>query len=229
MNDFNLIEQSITRTFRRTIWSRFIKALKEFSLINKNDKVLLIISSFKENILLSNLFITLLKHSDFDFKIDYILLKDDNYEKNKAYLDFLSINYIEKDEIDYSLYNVVVDNFTYDDVINNILKNMLFDGKYSSLLPKIKKDHYNIINPLYFIRDDDILKFIKHNEISYIEKNRSKEEIYIKNLIKDLLKYNEFSEMNIIKSSYNVNIDKVLAYIKENKIDFLSIYEKNNL
>ena len=35
--------------------------------------------------------------------------------------------------------------------------------------------------------------------------------------------------MNIFKSSYNVNIDKVLAYIKENKIDFLSIYEKNNL
>ena len=44
----DLIEQSITRTYRASIWSRFIKALKEFNLLKENDSLILVLSMQKD-------------------------------------------------------------------------------------------------------------------------------------------------------------------------------------
>ena len=42
MERYKEIERSIIKKYRKEIWSKFIKAVKEYELIKENDKVILI-------------------------------------------------------------------------------------------------------------------------------------------------------------------------------------------
>ena len=40
MEEYKEIERSIIKKYRKEIWSKFIKAVKEYELIKENDKVM---------------------------------------------------------------------------------------------------------------------------------------------------------------------------------------------
>ncbi len=87
------IERSIIKKYRKEIWSPFIKAVKEFSLINEGDKVAVAISGGKDSLLLAKLIEELHKHSKVKFDVEYICMDPgydkenrDQLEKNLAYL-----------------------------------------------------------------------------------------------------------------------------------------------
>lgn len=87
------IERSIIKKYRKEIWSPFIKAVKEFSLINEGDKVAVAISGGKDSLLLAKLIEELHKHSKVEFDVEYICMDPgydkenrDQLEKNLAYL-----------------------------------------------------------------------------------------------------------------------------------------------
>ena len=82
-------EQSITRRYRARIWSRFIKAIKEYNLINPNDKICVCISGGKDSMLLAKLFMQLKKHSDFNFEVEYVVMNPGYNQKN---LDLIKHN-----------------------------------------------------------------------------------------------------------------------------------------
>lgn len=73
-------ERSLTTDYRARIWSRFVKALKEFRLILPNDHVCVCISGGKDSMLMAKLFLLLRKHSDFDFKVSFLVM-DPGYKK----------------------------------------------------------------------------------------------------------------------------------------------------
>ncbi|MDG2764689.1 hypothetical protein P7M25_25480, partial [Vibrio parahaemolyticus] len=50
------IERSIIKTYRKPIWSKFIKAIKEYELIEDNDKIAVAISGGKDSLLMAKLF-----------------------------------------------------------------------------------------------------------------------------------------------------------------------------
>ncbi len=227
----DLIEQSVTRTYRASIWSRFIKALKEFNLLKENDSLILVLSVQKESILLSKLFQVLKKHSDFDFNIDFFCLKSD-YDFLKENIDRLNVNINVLDDLsEINLINKKFINYiTYDDVISFTLYNIIYNGEFKTHLPVFYKDDNIIINPLYFIKDKDIDLFFKFNKLESKDKIISEDIINTKKLIKDLLKQNEFIEKNIFKSIMNVNTDKILGYKIGNISEkFIQYYEKNKL
>lgn len=82
-------EQSITRRYRARLWSRFVKAIKEYDLIKPKDKICVCISGGKDSMLLAKLFMQLTKHSDFDFEVVYIVMNPGYNQKN---LDLIKHN-----------------------------------------------------------------------------------------------------------------------------------------
>lgn len=88
------IERSIIKTYRKHIWSKFIKAIKEYELINDGDKIAVAISGGKDSLLLAKLFQELSTHGHRNFELEFIAM-DPGYhteirqllEENCAYLD----------------------------------------------------------------------------------------------------------------------------------------------
>ncbi len=75
-----LVERSIITKFRKTIWAPFIHAIKEYELINKNDKIAVCISGGKDSFILAKLIQNLHSFSDVPFEVEYIVM-DPGYTK----------------------------------------------------------------------------------------------------------------------------------------------------
>ncbi|MEI3536591.1 MAG: tRNA 2-thiocytidine biosynthesis TtcA family protein [Bacilli bacterium] len=75
-------EQSITKKYRAKLWSRFVAAIKEYQLIQPNDHICVCISGGKDSMLMARLFMQLQKHSDFDFKVEYLVMNPGYNEIN---------------------------------------------------------------------------------------------------------------------------------------------------
>ncbi len=74
MNDLTLIEKSIIKKFRKEIWNRFIEAVNNYELIEKNDKIAVCISGGKDSFLMAKLLEELQKHGHTEFSLEYIVM-----------------------------------------------------------------------------------------------------------------------------------------------------------
>lgn len=90
------IEKSLIKKYRKEIWSPFIKAIKEFSLINEGDKVAVAISGGKDSLILSKLIEELHKHSKVKFDVAYISM-DPGYDNENRELLEENIKYLNID------------------------------------------------------------------------------------------------------------------------------------
>jgi len=68
------IERSIIKKYRKPIWSKFIKAIKDYNLINEGDRVAVAISGGKDSLLMAKLFQELEKHGPVKFEVEYIAM-----------------------------------------------------------------------------------------------------------------------------------------------------------
>jgi len=90
----NEIERSIIKTYRKHIWTKFIKAVKEYELIQDGDKIAVAISGGKDSLLMAKLFQELHKYGTQNFEVEFIAM-DPGYhpdirellEDNCRYLD----------------------------------------------------------------------------------------------------------------------------------------------
>ncbi len=83
MEKYKEIERSIIKTYRKEIWSKFIKAVKDYQLINENDKIMVCISGGKDSFLLAKCIEELQKHGKINFEAKYVVMnpgyKEENY------------------------------------------------------------------------------------------------------------------------------------------------------
>ena len=82
MDRCQLIERSIITTYRSKLWSKFVKALKEYQLLSPGDCVCVCISGGKDSIVMAKLFQELKKHSDFEFDVKFLVMNPGYNEKN---------------------------------------------------------------------------------------------------------------------------------------------------
>ena len=128
----------------------------------------------------------------------------------------------------------------FDDVIETVLLSMLYASEYKTMMPKLHSENFEgmeLIRPMYFIREHDILRWVKSNNLTFINcacrfTERDKYEHIskrkeIKDLINELKKVNPAVDYNIFKSTFNINLNTVLGYHKDDKyISFLDDYDK---
>lgn len=75
-----MIERSINKKYRKEIWNPFIKAIKDYQLIEKNDKIAVCISGGKDSMLLGLLMKMLQKYSEVHFETEFLVM-DPGYDK----------------------------------------------------------------------------------------------------------------------------------------------------
>lgn len=83
MERFKEIERSIIKTYRKEIWSKFIKAVKTYNLINENDKIMVCISGGKDSFLLAKCIEELQKHGKINFTAKYVVMNPGYNEINE--------------------------------------------------------------------------------------------------------------------------------------------------
>ena len=68
------IERSLIKTYRKHIWSKFIKAIKEYELIEDGDKIAVAISGGKDSLLMAKLFQELYRYGNQNFELEFIAM-----------------------------------------------------------------------------------------------------------------------------------------------------------
>ena len=68
------IERSIVKTYRKHIWVKFIKAIKEYELIEDGDKIAVAISGGKDSLLMAKLFQELHRYGRQNFELEFIAM-----------------------------------------------------------------------------------------------------------------------------------------------------------
>ena len=67
------IEESITKIYRRNIWSKFVKAVKNYKLVEDGDKIAVAVSGGKDSLLMAKLFQQLKRTRQINFELEFIL------------------------------------------------------------------------------------------------------------------------------------------------------------
>lgn len=273
MQRYQEIERSIITTYRSKIWARFIQGIKEFELLKENDHVCVCISGGKDSFLLAKCFQELQRHSDFQFKVSYMVM-DPGYEqqhKDKIIknLEILNIpaTIVQSDIFEITdkmtdnpcflcarmrrgvLYknakalgcNKIALGHHFNDVIETTLMSLFYAGKVQTMMPKLHSDNYEgmeLIRPLYYVHEEDIIKFVGHNNLEFIncacrvtkrDGHVDSKRLEIKNLIEELKKKYSLIDQNIFMGTQNVNLDTIVAYSKgKTKHSFLDEYEKKD-
>ena len=68
------IERSILKKYRKYTWSKFIKAIKDYKLVEEGDKIAVAISGGKDSLLMAKLFQELKKHGQVNFDVEFIAM-----------------------------------------------------------------------------------------------------------------------------------------------------------
>lgn len=68
------IERSIIKKFRKPIWRRFTKAIREYELVQDGDKIAVCISGGKDSMLMAKLFQELKRHNKFEFELVFMVM-----------------------------------------------------------------------------------------------------------------------------------------------------------
>ena len=254
------IERSIVKRYRKPIWSKFCKAIKEYNLIEEGDKIAVAISGGKDSLLMAKLFQELQRHGQTNFELEFIAMDPgyhpdirqlliDNCEYLEIPIKLFDANIFEvADEIasDYPCYmcarmrrgalynkaeelgcNKLALGHHLDDVIETTMPNLLCAGNFKTMLPKLNSTNFDgiqIIRPLYYIREESIIKFIQNSGIWPLNcacmvaaKKTGNKRYEIKDLIKSLGDNFQEVEKSIFRAAQNVYLDSVLGWEQDGK------------
>lgn len=262
-------ERSIQKKFRQELWRKFVRAIREYDLIQEGDRIAVCISGGKDSMLMAKLFQELYRHGTRNFEVEYLVM-DPGYNEinrqtviNNAKLLEIPVHIFKSDIYDIvagdagyekgsgspcylcarmrrgALYaeakklgcNKIALGHHYDDVIETSLMGMLYGAQIQTMVPKLHSAHFEgmeLIRPLYYIRERDIVRWRDYNHLHFIncacrltesctslsctgtQKGSKRGEI--KRLIHQLEEKDPVIAQNIFRSMENVDLPMVLGY-----------------
>ena len=87
LNVVQRIEQSITKKYRKKLWTPFIKAIKTYELIQEGDKIAVCISGGKDSMLMAKLTQMLSRISEVNFEVVYLVMDPGYNEINRQKIE----------------------------------------------------------------------------------------------------------------------------------------------
>lgn len=123
----------------------------------------------------------------------------------------------------------------FNDVIETIMLNVLCSANYMTMMPKLRADNFEnmeIIRPLYYVREKDIIRWMNNTELSPLDcactvaaKDLGSKRQEIKELIEELGESFADVDMSIFRSAQNVNLNGIIGWEKDReKHSFLEEY-----
>lgn len=108
---FKDIERSIIKKYRKEIWSKFIKGINEFKLLEENDNIMVCISGGKDSFLLAKCIQEILRHGKVKFEVHYVVM-DPGYTKSN----------LKKIKDNAKILNIPIEIFNSDifDIVSNV-------------------------------------------------------------------------------------------------------------
>jgi len=255
MNELE-IKKSIIKKFRKEIWSKFIKAIKDYDLIKENDNICVCISGGKDSFLLALCFEELKKHHKFNFNTKYLVMDPGYLDINlKQIVDNAKLLNLDIEVFKSDIFNVVdrvggdspcylcarmrrgylyakakelgcnkiALGHHFNDVIETVMLNILYNGVFGGMLPILDSKNFEgmqLIRPLYYVKEKDIIHFAKYNNLKFIDcackvtKKSLGKRKEVKLLIEELVKTNKNADINIMNSLKNVNKETILGYME---------------
>ena len=77
------IERSIIKKYSKKIWSKFIRAVQTYNLIEENDRIMVCISGGKDSFLLAKCIEELMRHGKFYFEAKYVVMDPGYSDKHR--------------------------------------------------------------------------------------------------------------------------------------------------
>ena len=264
MEKYKEVENSIMTTYRKRIWNKFTKSIRDYDMIQDGDKIAVCISGGKDSMLMAKCFQELKRHGKIDFELVFLVMNPGYNEENKqkiisnAELLNIPITMFESNifncvyKIDNNpcyicarmrrgyLYkkarelgcNKIALGHHFDDVIETILMGMLYGSQIQTMMPKLHSTFHEgmeLIRPLYWVKEESIISWVKRNNLEFIQcacrfteeytrtgnaNGESKRE-EVKQLIKSLKQKYDNIDINIFRSVENVNLNTVISYKKD--------------
>lgn len=205
MNKNIEIERSIIKKYRKTLWSKFIKAIKEFELIKENDKIAVCISGGKDSFLMAKLFQELKRHGKINFELVFLVMNPGYNEKNQKMILKNS-----------KLLNIPLEIFETKifDYVTNLKK-----GSPCYLCARMRRGHlYNKAkevgcNKIALAHHfDDVIETI----LLSIFYNGEYKTMLPK------LKSKNFKDMELIRPMYFINEEDIISWKNHHKLNFLN-------
>ena len=103
------------RKYRKHLWSKFIKAIRDYNLVEEGDKIAVAISGGKDSLLMAKMFQELKRHGQVNFEVEFIAM-DPGYHKD--------------------IKQLLIDNCEYLDIPIH-----LFDSRIFEIADEIAKDY----------------------------------------------------------------------------------------
>ena len=77
------IERSIMKKYRKELWTPFIQAVKNYELVQENDKIAVCISGGKDSMLMAKLMQLLQRYGDVPFELVFLVMDPGYNERNR--------------------------------------------------------------------------------------------------------------------------------------------------
>lgn len=81
------VEQSLRKKFKKTIWSKFTKAINTYELVRPGDKIAVCISGGKDSMLMAKCFQELKLHNKFEFEVKFLVMDPGYSPENRQVIE----------------------------------------------------------------------------------------------------------------------------------------------
>lgn len=81
------IEQDLRKKYRKNLWCKFTKAIRDYELVQEGDKIAVCISGGKDSMLMAKLFQELKRHNKFEFDVQFLVMDPGYCTENRQLIE----------------------------------------------------------------------------------------------------------------------------------------------